>query len=184
VDAGAASWAAPASLKHFRWFSGLTAAAAKEAVEPLDLAALPGADLLMPADQVPEFEAFVVPDEPEYALVGNIDGVHLLHRDLGRLLDPDDAARQSPAAKAGRTLADEADPQSPLIVDRGRVVGLWEYDPEAEEIVHQVFVPVDASLKQAVARTEEFVRDQLSDVRMTSLDSPTSRAPRIAALRG
>ncbi|MFI6849022.1 hypothetical protein OG535_21450 [Kitasatospora sp. NBC_00085] len=35
----------------------------------------------------------------------------------------------------------------------------------------------------AVARTEAFVRDQLGDARGFSLDSPTSRAPKIAALR-
>ena len=35
----------------------------------------------------------------------------------------------------------------------------------------------------AVERTEAFVRDGLGDARSMSLDSPTSRAPRIAALR-
>jgi len=34
-----------------------------------------------------------------------------------------------------------------------------------------------------VQRTERFVRDQLGDARSFSLDSPESRAPRIAALR-
>lgn len=31
------AWAAPASVKHFRWFSGYTAATAKQAIAPLDL---------------------------------------------------------------------------------------------------------------------------------------------------
>jgi hypothetical protein len=36
---------------------------------------------------------------------------------------------------------------------------------------------------RAVAHTEAYVRDQLGDARSFSLDSPKSRAPRLAALR-
>jgi hypothetical protein len=42
---------------------------------------------------------------------------------------------------------------------------------------------VDDALRAAVARVEEFARDQLGDVRSFSLDSPASRGPRVAALR-
>jgi hypothetical protein len=41
----------------------------------------------------------------------------------------------------------------------------------------------DKAIQAAVTRTENFVRGQLGDARSFSLDSPTSRAPRIAALR-
>jgi len=174
-------WAGPASLNHFRWFSGFGATAAKAAVAPLDL--VPVGDLLALPGTVRELRAFEPPDEPSYALVGWIDGIHLLHRDLQRLLDPVDAARPEPASTRGRTLGDLADPPCQLIVDRGRIVGLWEYDPDACEIVRQLFVPEDDALRAAIARTEEFARDQLGDVRGGSLDSPASRAPRLAALR-
>ncbi|WP_414944642.1 DNA glycosylase AlkZ-like family protein [Amycolatopsis sp. cmx-11-32] len=177
------SWAAPASLKHFRWFSGLTAAAAKKAIEPLDLEPIGDTDLLLPADLAVEFEKFTVPRKPSYALVAGIDGIHLLHRELSRLVNPEDAAKRSPGGKVGRTLGDETDPQCPIVVDRGRVVGLWEYDVDASEIVCQPFVKTDAALKKAIAGAENYVRDQLGDARMTSLDSPKSRAPRIADLR-
>ncbi|WP_189057566.1 DNA glycosylase AlkZ-like family protein [Longimycelium tulufanense] len=178
------AWAGPASLKHFRWFSGFTAAQAKSAVAPLDLQPVEGTDLLLLPDHVAKFESFSVPRKPSYSLVAGIDGIHLLHREMSRLLDPADAARQSPGARAGRTLGGEADPQSPIIVDRGRIVGLWEYDHDTGKIVYQSFGKPDKALSDAVARTEQFVRDQLGDARMTSLDSPKSRAPRIAALRG
>ncbi|GAA1965008.1 DNA glycosylase AlkZ-like family protein [Amycolatopsis minnesotensis] len=177
------SWAAPASLKHFCWFSGLTAAAAKKAIEPLDLRPVGDTDLLLPDGLAGEFGKFTVPREPVYALVSGIDGIHLLHRDLGRLVNPEDAERHSPGDKPARTIGDETDPQCPIIVDRGRVVGLWEYDVDANEIVCQAFVKPDAALKKAIADTENYVRDQLGDARMTSLDSPKSRAPRIADLR-
>jgi hypothetical protein len=174
-------WAGPASLQHFRWFSGFGAAAAKAAVAPLGL--VPVGDLLALPETVHELAVFQPPDEPSYALVSWIDGIHLLHRDLGRLLDPVDAARPEPASTRGRTLGDLSDPPCQLIVDRGRIVGLWEYDPDAREIVRQLFVPEDDALRAAVARTEEFAREQLGDVRGGSLDSPASRAPRLAALR-
>ncbi|RZQ65971.1 DNA glycosylase AlkZ-like family protein [Amycolatopsis suaedae] len=176
------TWAGPASLKHFRWFSGLTAAAARTAVEPLGLRPLEGTDLLLDPGQSADFDAFRVPTEPQYALVGSIDGIHLLHRDLARLLDEADARRPSPGGRPGRTLGDETDPPCPLIVDRGRVVGLWEFDPEAGEIVHRSFTGTGSALRHAVAATAEFARE-LGDVKMVSLDSPRSRAPRIAALR-
>jgi len=41
----------------------------------------------------------------------------------------------------------------------------------------------DPALDRAVAETQAYVRDQLGDARSFSLDSPKSRAPRIAALR-
>jgi hypothetical protein len=72
---------------------------------------------------------------------------------------------------------------SPAIVDRGRVAGLWEYDPATESIAYATFGKKDALLKKAVARTEEYVRTQLGDARTFSLDSPKSRIPRIEALR-
>ncbi|GAA1349884.1 hypothetical protein [Streptomyces beijiangensis] len=104
---------------------------------------------------------------------------HLLHRDLGRLLD---------AADGGRTFLNQpmnglSDSPAHMIVDRGRLVGLWEYDVEAAEIVWQSYVTPDAALREAVAATEAFVRDELGDARSFSLDSPRSRAPRVAELR-
>jgi hypothetical protein len=45
------------------------------------------------------------------------------------------------------------------------------------------FVKKNKTLEETVARTENFVRHQLGDARSFSLDSPKSRAPRIAALR-
>ncbi|MGB6947512.1 MAG: hypothetical protein WBE37_34250 [Bryobacteraceae bacterium] len=72
---------------------------------------------------------------------------------------------------------------SHAIVDRGRLVGLWEYDPATDSIAWLSFVKKDQALQEAVTRTENFVRSQLGDARSFSLDSPKSRVPRIAALR-
>lgn len=69
------------------------------------------------------------------------------------------------------------------IVDRGRLIGLWEYDPAAESIAWMSFVKGDLVLGEAITRTEDFVREQLGDAGSFSPDSSRSRAPRIAALR-
>ncbi|WP_414936496.1 DNA glycosylase AlkZ-like family protein [Amycolatopsis sp. cmx-11-51] len=177
------SWAAPASLKHFRWFSGFTAANAKKAVASLELVPLDGTDLLMPKYLADDFDAFTVPSEPSYALLAGIDGIHLLHREMSRLLDDADVGRPVPGGRAGETLGGQADPPSHLIVDRGRFAGLWEFDTETNKIVYKVFGDEDAALRKTVVETEEFVRDQLGDARSFSLDSPKSRASRVADLR-
>ncbi|MGW4895617.1 DNA glycosylase AlkZ-like family protein [Kitasatospora sp. NPDC004240] len=188
-------WAGPATLKHFRWFSGFTAATARQSAAEAGLTALPGTDLLLLPELADAFASFTPPREPHYTLLAGIDGIHLLHRDLPRLLDPADAARPLPttgaaagtAAAGGappvRAFGTEADPQTHVILDRGRIVGLWEYDPEQREIVHLLHVPPDAALREAVDRTEAFVRDRLGDARGFGLDSPKSRSPKIAALR-
>jgi hypothetical protein len=177
------SWAGPASLRHFRWFSGFTVATAKLAAAEAGVVGVPGTDLFVAPELADSFENFTVPAEPYYTLLAGIDGIHLLHRDLARLVDPADAGRPLPAGRSGRSFGGEADPQTHIVLDRGRIVGFWEYDTGEQEIVHQLFVPPDAALREALRRTETFVREQLGDARGFSLDSPKSRAPKIAALR-
>lgn len=63
------------------------------------------------------------------------------------------------------------------------MVGLWEYDPDAESIAWHAFIAKNKELEKAVAQTEEYVRGQLGDARSFSLDSPKSRVPRIQILR-
>jgi hypothetical protein len=69
------------------------------------------------------------------------------------------------------------------ILDRGRLIGLWEFDPGSDSIVWATFTPGDKALEAEVKRTETYVREQLGDARSFSLDTPQSRLPRIAALR-
>ena len=178
------TWIGPATVAEFQWFSGLGAKAARAAVEPLQLAPIePGSDRMMHRADLEELAGFNIPKHPEYALIGSLDSLVLLRRDLPALLDPADLKRSVRAEKGSAALGGLADLPSHAIVDRGRVVGLWEYDIEASRIAWAAFVPKSEALKKAVAKTEAFVRDDLGDARSFSLDSPKSRAPRIAALR-
>ena len=175
-------WAGPASQSDFQAFSGLGVKAGKAAVEPLRLAEMEkGSDRLMFPEDRDALAAYVVPKKAQLALLSSLDGLFLLRRDAERFLEPADARKKffSTGRKAGGGLMDLP---SHAIVDRGRVVGLWEYDQQSQSIAWTAFVSVDKTLREAVARTEGYVREQLGDARSFSLDSPKSRAPRIQAL--
>jgi len=171
------AWTGPATLAEFQWFSALTGKAAKAATEPLKLAPAEGDRLMLPAD-LEKFAAFTIPKQAHYTLVSSIDGLSLLRRDLHSLVDAPDFKQLVDGKGAG-----VRDLPSHAIFDRGRLVGIWEYDPEKESIAWLSFIAKNKELERAVAETEEYVRAQLGDARSFSLDSPKSRAPKIAALR-
>jgi hypothetical protein len=168
-------WVGLGPIAGFQAFSGLGVKASKTALDPLKLETIevaPGDHhLLLPSDRA-AFESFKRPKEPRYSLLGSIDSLFLLC-DLKTTLDEIET----------KAVASLQDLPSHAIVDRGRLVGLWEYDPATESIAWMSFVKKDKALQEAVTRTENFVRDQLGDARSFSLDSPKSRVPRIQALR-
>jgi len=176
-------WIGVARVKDFQWFSGLGVKASQAALAPLGLVPVePGSDLLARPEDGDALHRTKVPAKPRYALVGSIDSVSLLRRDLPSLLEPADLTRSVVGARGRCDLGAVADLPSHAILDRGRLVGLWEYDLERERIAWWSFVKKDQALEAAVARTEAFVREELGDARAFSLDSPQSRAPRITAL--
>jgi hypothetical protein len=175
-------WTGGASLAHLRWFTGFSARDATAAVAELNPVDLGGGILALPED-AEAFAAFVPPREPDHALLAILDGLHLLRRDLPSLLDATGRDTLVPGDK--RTLAQHTDPPDNMIVDRGRLVGLWQYDVDGQRIAWWTFDPraaKDKALLSTVEQTEAFISEQLGDARSVSLDSPKSRAPRIAAL--
>jgi hypothetical protein len=166
------AWIGPASAADFQEFSGLGVKAAQSVLQPLKLEPIeigPGDQrFFLPGDRS-KFDAFKPPKEPRYSLLGSIDSLFNLRREPKEVLEP--------------TLGALSDRSSHAIVDRGKLIGFWEYEQPTESVAWVSFVKKDKALQQAVTRTEDFVRDQLGDARSFSLDSPKSRAPRIAALR-
>ena len=178
------AWIGPARIAEFQGFSALGVKAAKAAVEPLKLEPLAAGDdrFMLPGDRA-KLEAFKPPKDPHYTLTSGIDSIVLLRTDLKGLLDPKDIDRQVFTEKEVKPLGTLPYLPSHAILDRGRIVGLWEYDTAADSIAWISFVKKDKALEEAVARTDQYVREQLGDARAFSLDSPKSRAPRVAALR-
>lgn len=179
------SWIGPASAAQFQAFSGLGVKAAKAALDPLKLDPIEiggQQHFLLPGDRH-LFDAFKAPKEARYSLLGSIDSLFLLRNDFKGALDSKDLERKAMVDSGMKDLGSLTGLPSHVIVDRGRIVGLWEYDQPTESIAWVSFVKKDRLLQEAVTRTENFVRDQLGDARSFSLDSPTSRTPRIEALR-
>src|SRR5580658_7004876 len=85
------SWAGPATIADFQGFSALSGKVAKAATEPLKLVPLKlvppqaGSDLLMLPAHLDEFADFTVPRDAHYTLVGPIDAIAILRRDLSGL---------------------------------------------------------------------------------------------------
>jgi hypothetical protein len=177
-------WIGPATIAEFQAFGGLTVKASKAAVQSLGLVSLDdgGEQVLLPED-LAALRAFKPPREPQYALVSSLDGIALLRRNVRDLLDQADLKRPVAGEKKMLEAGGLTDAESHMILDRGRLIGFWEYDPESQTIEWSAFVPRNGELERAVSETEEFVRTQLGDARGFSLDSPKSRAPKIAALR-
>lgn len=178
-------WVGPATMKEFQWFSGLGVKTSKQAVEALDLVGMEdGSDRMLLPEDVAAFTAFEPPTEPRYSLVSSLDAISATRRDVQTLLDPKDRDRTVLAEAGERALTALSDLPAHAIIDRGRLVGLWEYDVERPAIVWATFgVKKTKALEAAVEETEAFVRDELGDARSFSLDSPKSRAPRIEAIR-
>lgn len=176
-------WSGPAKPEHFRWFSGLGVKATKDALSLAGLSELQEGWLILPED-IDEFNSYKMPSEPAYSLVTGIDSHLMARRDLSNLIAPEDIERKQASEKGTiASVGSLQDMANHAILDRGRLIGLWEYDSIAKEVVWTSFTPPDQALKTAIAETEAFIRDQVGDARSFSLDSPESRKPKIEALR-
>ena len=177
-------WTGPATLAEFQGFSAFGVKACKTAVESLELVSLEeGDDRLMFPEDRDALLKFKAPKDPQYALVSSLDAIVLLRRNVKDLLVAKDLKRKVFGEKGLVELGNFGDLPSHGILDRGRLIGLWEFDPSRESIVWTSFGVQDKKLDEAVKRTEGYIREQLGDARSFSLDSPKSRAPRIEALQ-
>jgi hypothetical protein len=179
------TWVGPATLGELQWFTGLGVAASRAAIAPLGLVPLePESDRLLLADHLKELIDFEPPTEPGYVLVSSLDAISATRRDVAGLLDDEDAGHpffgEDKSGTAGSSLSDLP---HHAILDRGRLVGFWEYDVDTSSIVWFSFRHESEALDAAVAETERFIREELGDARSFSLDSPRSRAPKIEKLR-
>lgn len=178
-------WVGPATLGEFQWFAGLGVKTTKQAVGPLNLVpAEPGSDRLLLPDDAAAFESFQAPASPHYALVSSLDPIMANRRETRSLIDVTDRERTVMADATSKPLGGLADLPSHAILDRGQIVGLWEFDADSGSIVWATFGRrKDRGLDAAIEETQAFVREQLGDARSFSLDSPKSRAPRIRSLQ-
>ncbi len=174
-------WTGGATLKQSQWFTAFTVAHSKEALAAVDAVEVPtaeGAVLWMLPDDVERLADFSPPGDEQIQLLAGTDSLVLLRRNSQDMFDEADRDRKV----LDTTLALQADLSDHPILDRGRIIGLWQYDPEEERIAAWTFAPPTAAVTQRIAEVEDWIRTDLGDFRSFSLDSPSSRQPRIKAL--
>jgi hypothetical protein len=179
------NWIGPATAAEFQAFAAIGTKAAKAALEPLKLKAIKnGHERFILPEQYDEFAEFKVPKQAQYVLTSSLDGILLLRRNVNTLLAPEDYGKSVVGEKGYAEAGGLLDLPNHAILDRGRLVGVWEYDPEGRSSVAWAsYIHPNADLQAAVQKMEEYVRSDLGDVRAFSLDSVKSRKPRIEALR-
>lgn len=174
------SWIGPATIGQFATLAGISGRAAKVACEPLSLVPItPDSDLLIFAEELREFSEFDVPTKPVFRLLNRLDSLLLLQSDLLPLFS-DEVAEKFVAFGGSESMKELG--FNP-IVDRGAIVGLWEFDSDNGEVVYVSFVKECEGLRTEIAETQAYIANQLGDARTFSLDSPKSRRPKIEKLR-
>jgi len=178
-------WIGPTSRASFAGVAGLSGKGADAAISGLGLVLLDDeSDLLCYPEDRDAFHAFEPPEEPQYVLASNLDNLtHLRWGQLQSLIDDTDRHRLAYGAKGLLEVGNLSELESHAIYDRGRLIGIWEFDTDAGAIAWTSFVEPNDALRAAVRKMEDFGREQLGDIRSFSLDSPESRKPRIEAIR-
>ncbi|MDP1861164.1 MAG: hypothetical protein Q8K82_20990 [Gemmatimonadaceae bacterium] len=116
--------------------------------------------------------------------MSSLDNITAARRDFKSMVDDKNLSRKVVSDSTLLSMGGLTDLPSHAILDRGRLIGLWEFDVDTQSIVCTLFSRTrDNALDRVIRDTESYVRDELGDARSFSLDSPTSRQPRIDALR-
>jgi len=179
-------WTGPATVAQLAWWAGLgvkvaRAAAAEAKVVPLE----EGSERLLFPEDRDALLALQIPKEPRVAFVSSLDNLFHMRREVRTLFDGDDIERKVPGSDKAETLGGLADLPYHAITDRGRVVGLWEWDGVKGLLVWRLFAKTPELEKRAAAKAEAltaYVKSDLGDVRSFSLDSPEKRSQSVASL--
>lgn len=160
-------WIGAATLDEFKWFSGQSKTFCKDVMAGLELVELEEGLWCLPhlEDEARSFSA----SNAETRFVGSMDNITHLRRNVSDLLE-----------QKVEALGDKMVFDSPhhMVVHGGELVGLWDFDAEAQEVVVK-----DWSGKPDPSAVQEFIKDQLGDAPLHALDKAAKRGKRLDALR-
>lgn len=176
----------PATLDEFAWWATLTKTAARQALhtlgaEPLSVPGWAKEAWLLPGD-LPMWRSFAgQADDPVRFLPYRDPFVHM-RRGPAVLCRSANVPVLDGMLKRAR-IGDLDNLYHHTILSGGEVVGVWEYDPDAETVVTHLW-KADAKLRRqvtdAAADTTHFIREQLGDAKLSAVDPPEKRSKRIA----
>ena len=182
-------WTGGATLKQSQWFTAFTVAQTKAALAAVGAVEVPtaqtnagGGVLWMLPDDVGRLAAFEVPAEEQIQLLAGTDSLMLLRRNAAELLAEEGPEGEKLDRQVVASLALQADLPDHPILDRGRIIGLWQFEPAKERIVAWLFHGATPAVTRRIAEVETWIREDLGDFRAFSLDSPASRQKRIDGL--
>lgn len=180
------------TLQDFAAWAGLSQRDARAAIEkvPLLPAAIEGVEethyLL---EDRRELLARAEEAADSVALLAFEDNVLALHGGPSLMVDPRHHATPVPSWGSARkvTLGDSRHMAMRSVVAEGRVVGFWEYDPDAREVVAGYFEPIPQETRARVgaeaADLARFLNEELGHGRSFSLDTDDALRERSAFVR-
>jgi len=94
--------------------------------------------LLLPADAA-AFKAYEPPSNPHYNLISGLDPINANRREIQTLIDEKNRTRSVVVDSKTDKLGELVDLPSHAILDRGQIIGLWEFDVDSSSIVWATF---------------------------------------------
>jgi hypothetical protein len=187
------TWAAPATLEEFAWWSGANRKDARQAIESLRMHRVSIQDWTdeawIPADQTDALaHAKVQEDGQDFRFLPFRDNFLYFRRGLAVFLDPEDRELEVMDWMNRRNvLSDQESLHYNAIVFRGRLAGCWEYDPEEKCTVWKTSAKIKRDhgrvLRTLMEDLAQFIDKELRDVRFYPFDTGTKRRARINSLR-
>ena len=185
-------WTGGATLKQSQWFTGFTVAQSKAglaAVGAVEVPTAAGEVLWMMPDDVERLAVFEEPAEEQIQLLAGTDSLALLRRNAADLLAEEGPEGERIAEKVLASLALQADLPDHPILDRGRIIGLWQYEPGKERIVSWLFHGATPAVTRRIAEVEAWIRRRPRRLprlqpRLTGRPAKADRRPRSVGRRG
>ena len=180
-------WTGPATVAQLAWWGGLGVKAARGVAAELKLATLEeGSDRYLFQDDKDALLAMTLPREPRISFVSRASTTSSTCAEKFSLTSiVTTSSAESPARRRRSTSGRSSDLPYHPIIDRGRVIGLWDWDGVSGKLAWRTFAKTP-SVDKAVAKEgealTEYVKRELGDARSFSLDSPESRVERIEEL--
>ncbi|MCB9680325.1 MAG: winged helix DNA-binding domain-containing protein [Alphaproteobacteria bacterium] len=183
-------WRAPASLADLESWTKLSKTALTRALTELDTVEVTVEGEAVARWALADQTVTGLPEDDRPLLLCALDNLFGLAERVGPLLAPEQQAMQVPGMRGKPVVAaDTSWLHVRAVVRDGAWVGVWAWDPDAQDVVAATFAPCTpafrAALAQAAAARAALVRDALDgNARTYSIDNARLRAARAAWVRG